>query len=71
MNICEKGWSVDEINEVLPVNYHLENLSYEADEYRKQNNYPNSFKIKQIICNNLYKGFTFVNYKPIQDTQNR
>ena len=27
----DKGWSIDEINKVLPVNYHLENLSYGAD----------------------------------------
>ena len=39
--LYEKGWSIDELNKVLPVNYHLENLSYEADEYRKQNNWPN------------------------------
>ena len=37
----EKGWSIEEINKVLPYNYHLEHLSYGADEYRKQNNWPN------------------------------
>jgi len=52
----EKGWSVDELNQVLPVNYHLENLSYEADEYRKQNNWPN------LVSKELDKAFTIGTY---------
>lgn len=52
----EKGWSVDELNQVLPVNYHLENLSYEADEYRKQNNWPN------LVSKELDKAFVIGTY---------
>jgi hypothetical protein len=52
----EKGWSVDEINKVLPNNYHLENLSYEADEYRKQNNWPN------LVAKELNKAFVIGTY---------
>ena len=52
----DKGWSVDELNQVLPVNYHLENLSYEADEYRKQNNWPN------LVSKELDKAFVIGTY---------
>ena len=52
----ERGWSVDELNQVLPVNYHLENLSYEADEYRKQNNWPN------LVSKELDKAFVIGTY---------
>ncbi len=52
----DKGWSIDEINKVLPVNYHLENLSYEADEYRKQNNWPN------LVSKKLDKAFAIGTY---------
>ena len=52
----DKGWSIDEINKVLPVNYHLENLSYEADEYRKQNNWPN------LVSKELDKAFVIGTY---------
>jgi hypothetical protein len=52
----EKGWSIDKINKVLPDNYHLENLSYEADEYRKQNNYPN------LVSKELNKSFVIATY---------
>ena len=54
--LYEKGWSVDEINKVLPVNYHLENLSYGADEYRKQNNWPN------LVSKELDKAFVIGTY---------
>ena len=54
--LYEKGWSVDEINKVLPVNYHLENLSYGADEYRKQNNFPN------LVSKELDKAFVIGTY---------
>ena len=54
--LYEKGWSVDEINKVLPDNYHLENLSYDADEYRKQNNYPN------LVSKELNKSFVIATY---------
>ena len=54
--LYEKGWSVDEINKVLPDNYHLENLSYEADEYRKQNNFPN------LVSKELDKAFVIGTY---------
>jgi len=52
----DKGWSVDEINKVLPDNYHLENLSYEADEYRKQNNFPN------LVSKELDRAFVIGTY---------
>jgi len=52
----DKGWSIDEINKVLPVNYHLENLSYGADEYRKQNNWPN------LVSKELDKAFVIGTY---------
>ena len=52
----DKGWSIDEINKVLPVNYHLENLSYEADEYRKQNNFPN------LVSKELDRAFVIGTY---------
>jgi len=52
----DKGWSIDEINKVLPVNYHLENLSYGADEYRKQNNWPN------LVSKELNKSFVIGTY---------
>ena len=52
----DKGWSVDELNQVLPVNYHLENLSYKADEYRKQNNWPN------LVSKELDKAFVIGTY---------
>ena len=52
----DKGWSVKELNKVLPVNYHLENLSYEADEYRKQNNWPN------LVSKELDKAFVIGTY---------
>ena len=54
--LYEKGWSVDEINKVLPDNYHLENLSYGADEYRKQNNFPN------LVSKELDKAFVIGTY---------
>ena len=54
--LYEKGWSVDEINKVLPDNYHLENLSYGADEYRKQNNWPN------LVSKELNKAFVIGTY---------
>jgi lysophospholipase L1-like esterase len=54
--LYEKGWSVDEINNVLPDNYHLENLSYGADEYRKQNNWPN------LVAKELNKSFVIGTY---------
>jgi hypothetical protein len=52
----DKGWSIDEINKVLPDNYHLENLSYDADEYRKQNNWPN------LVSKELNKSFVIGTY---------
>ena len=54
--LYDKGWSIDEINKVLPDNYHLENLSYEADEYRKQNNWPN------LVSKELDKAFVIGTY---------
>ena len=54
--LYDKGWSVDEINKVLPDNYHLENLSYGADEYRKQNNWPN------LVAKELDKAFVIGTY---------
>jgi hypothetical protein len=52
----DKGWSIDEINKVLPDNYHLEHLSYDADEYRKQNNWPN------LVSKELNKSFAIGTY---------
>jgi len=37
----KKGWSIDEINQVLPTNYMIEHLDYNADEYRKQHTWAN------------------------------
>jgi lysophospholipase L1-like esterase len=54
--LYDKGWSVDEINKVLPVNYHLEHLSYEADQYRKQNNWPN------LVAKEMNKAFVIGTY---------
>ena len=54
--LLDKGWSVKELNKVLPVNYHLEHLSYEADEYRKQNNWPN------LVSKELNKSFVIGTY---------
>jgi hypothetical protein len=54
--LYDKGWSVDEINKVLPVNYHLEHLSYEADQYRKQNNWPN------LVSKELDRAFVIGTY---------
>ncbi len=48
-------WSIL-INKVLPDNYHLENLSYGADEYRKQNNFPN------LVSKELDKAFVIGTY---------
>jgi len=56
--LLDRGWSVDKINQHLPMNSHLEHLSYEADEYRKQNNWPN------LVSKELDKSFvigTFTN----------
>ena len=54
--LLDKGWSVKELNKVLPVNYHLEHLSYEADEYRKQKNWPN------LVSKELNKSFVIGTY---------
>jgi len=54
--LLDKGWSVKELNKVLPVNSHLEHLSYEADEYRKQNNWPN------LVSKELNKSFVIGTY---------
>ena len=54
--LSDKGWGVKELNKVLPVNYHLEHLSYEADEYRKQNNWPN------LVSKELNKSFVIGTY---------
>ena len=40
----------------MPVNYHLENLSYGADECRKQNNWPN------LVSKELDKAFVIGTY---------
>ena len=40
----------------MPDNYHLENLSYGADEYRKQNNFPN------LVSKELDKAFVIGTY---------
>lgn len=52
----EKGWSVDKLNKHLPTNTNLENLSYNADEYRKQNNWPN------LVSKELNKSFAIGTY---------
>ena len=54
--LLDKGWSVKELNKVLPVNYHLEHLSYESDEYRKQKNWPN------LVSKELNKSFVIGTY---------
>ena len=54
--LYENGWSVDEINKVLPFNYHLEQLSYDADEYRKKHNWPN------LVAKELNKPFVIGTY---------
>ena len=52
----EEGWSIEEINKVLPYNYHLEHLSYNADQYRKQNNWPN------LVAKEMNKAFVIGTY---------
>ena len=54
--LYEKGWSVDELNKVLPYNHHLELLEYGADEYRKQNNWPN------LVAKELDKSYVIPTY---------
>ena len=54
--LYEKGWSIDELNKVLPYNHHLELLEYDADEYRKQNNWPN------LVAKELNKSFVIPTY---------
>ena len=54
--LYDKGWSVDELNKVLPYNHHLELLEYGADEYRKQNNWPN------LVAKQLNKSFVIPTY---------
>jgi len=54
--LYEKGWSIDELNKVLPYNHHLELLEYGADEYRKQNNWPN------LVAKELNKSFVIPTY---------
>ena len=54
--LYEKGWSIDELNKVLPQNHHLELLEYGADEYRKQNNWPN------LVAKELNKSYVIPTY---------
>ena len=54
--LYDKGWSVDELNKVLPYNHHLELLEYGADEYRKQNNWPN------LVAKELDKSYVIPTY---------
>ena len=52
----EKGWRVDELNKILPYNYHLELLDYGADEYRKTHNWPN------LVSKEMNKSFVIGTY---------
>ena len=55
-HLSKEGWTTDELNKVLPYNYHLELLDYEADEYRKQHNWPN------LVSKQLNKSFVIPTY---------
>tara|TARA_R100000008_G_C3586533_1_gene172857 strand:+ start:3536 stop:4420 length:885 start_codon:yes stop_codon:yes gene_type:complete len=52
----KKGWGIDELNKILPYNYHLELLDYGADEYRKTHSWPN------LVSKEMNKSFVLGTY---------
>tara|TARA_R100001015_G_C4631206_1_gene193536 strand:- start:2065 stop:2766 length:702 start_codon:yes stop_codon:yes gene_type:complete len=50
--LFENGYSIDEIDKLMPPQTYLENLDYKADEYRKKHHFPN------LVAKELNKPYT-------------